>query len=415
MASLQQKGENWYCQFLYHGKRHTFTIGRVSAQEADAKANQVDYLLMRLRQRFLTLPVGMDVVTFLQFDGKPPEDAPVNGKTVTLGGLRDHYLRVHEGSLEETTINGMRLHFRHLIATLGERFPMQDLSLASLQDHAERREKMKGIAGKLSPATIRKELITLRTAWNWAVGFGLLDGKFPGLKKVRLQKPEEKPPFQTWKEIERRIAPGGLAKKEIRELWDSLYLTLPEIQDLLEHARKVANQPWVYPLLCVAAHTGARRSEMLRLLRADVDFDGETVLIREKKRSHEKRTTRRLPLTPFLAGVLKEWLTVHPGGHQLFCQNATVVRSKTKRTAPTPITPHEAHNHFKHTLASSKWSVLRGYHIFRHSFISLCASRSIDQRFIDEWVGHQTEEQRKRYRHLLPSTQKAAIRSVFAE
>lgn len=169
---------------------------------------------MRLRQRFLTLPLGMDVVTFIQFDGKSPEDAPVRGKTVTLGALRDHYLRVHEGSLEETTIDGMRLHFRHLVATLGERFPMQETSLASLQDHAERREKMKGIGGALSPATIRKELVTLRTSWNWAVGFGLLEGKLPALKKVRLRKAEEKPPFQTWHEIERRIKAGGLSKNK---------------------------------------------------------------------------------------------------------------------------------------------------------------------------------------------------------
>jgi hypothetical protein len=43
----------------------------------------------------------------------------------------------------------------------------------------------------------------------------------------------------------------------------------------------------------------------------------------------------------------------------------------------------------------------------------LCASQGTDQRLIDEWVGHQTEEQRKRYRHLLPSTQRAAIQLVF--
>ena len=30
MATLQKKGNGWYCQFLHHGKRHTFTIGRVS-------------------------------------------------------------------------------------------------------------------------------------------------------------------------------------------------------------------------------------------------------------------------------------------------------------------------------------------------------------------------------------------------
>jgi CheY-like chemotaxis protein len=26
LASLQQKGDGWYCQFLYHGKRHTCSL-----------------------------------------------------------------------------------------------------------------------------------------------------------------------------------------------------------------------------------------------------------------------------------------------------------------------------------------------------------------------------------------------------
>jgi integrase len=108
-------------------------------------------------------------------------------------------------------------------------------------------------------------------------------------------------------------------------------------------------------------------------------------------------------------------LTVHPGGQYLFAQSAEVSHSKTKRTGPTPVTTDEAHDHFKRSLSGGKWAVLRGYHIFRHSFISLCATRGVDQRFIDEWVGHQTEEQRKRYRHLLPSTQQEVIMSVFGE
>ena len=56
MASLQKKGDAWYCQFYYHGKRHTFGVGNVSADEAEAKAHQVDYLLLRLRQDLLHLP-----------------------------------------------------------------------------------------------------------------------------------------------------------------------------------------------------------------------------------------------------------------------------------------------------------------------------------------------------------------------
>jgi hypothetical protein len=40
-------------------------------------------------------------------------------------------------------------------------------------------------------------------------------------------------------------------------------------------------------------------------------------------------------------------------------------------------------------------------------------SEGVDQRVIDEVVGHQSEEQRKRYRHLYPKVLKEAIGRVF--
>ena len=52
-------------------------------------------------------------------------------------------------------------------------------------------------------------------------------------------------------------------------------------------------------------------------------------------------------------------------------------------------------------------------HAFRHSFISALAAKGVDQRIIDEIVGHQSEEQQRRYRHLLPSQKASALASVF--
>jgi integrase len=241
----------------------------------------------------------------------------------------------------------------------------------------------------------------------------------------------------TWAEIERAARSGG----DTEALWECLYLTLPEITELLDYVQGAARQRWVHPMFSFAAHTGARRSEMLRALVTDVDFAGNTVLIREKKRARGKRTSRRLPLTPTLATVLTDWLAVHPGGKYLFAQAQEVARSKKRsrttghkgekarattykdrmagvkarpvRPAPGGLTKDEAHDHFKRTLAGSKWEVLRGFHVLRHSFISACASKAVDQRLIDEWVGHTTDEMRKRYRHLYPSAQQVALKTVF--
>jgi len=126
-----------------------------------------------------------------------------------------------------------------------------------------------------------------------------------------------------------------------------------------------------------------------------------------------KRSTRTAPITPKLGEVLREWLPVRPDGPSLFCQAERVARSRTRRDGPTAVTKDEAHDHFKRTVAGSKWASLRGYHVLRHSFISALASEGVDQRVIDEIVGHQSEEQRKRYRHLYPKVMKDAISRVF--
>src|SRR5262249_17534554 len=141
------------------------------------------------------------------------------------------------------------------------RLPMRQLDAAKLQEHIDRRRNGKK---RLSPVTLKKEMATLRAAWNWACHTGLLTGLFPGRGLV-YPKHAEKPPFQTFAEVERKVAAGGLTEREIGELWDSLYLQQDEIAELLEHVKARAEHGWIYPSVCFAAHTGARRSEVLRV------------------------------------------------------------------------------------------------------------------------------------------------------
>jgi integrase len=58
---------------------------------------------------------------------------------------------------------------------------------------------------------------------------------------------------------------------------------------------------------------------------------------------------------------------------------------------------------------------VQGYHVFRHSFASNCALKRLGQRIVDAWMGHQSEAMRRRYRHLFPEQQDAAIRSVVGQ
>ncbi len=294
MASLQERNGVWNCVFRYQGKRHWYNLGEVEKAEAEAVSAKVDYFLLRLKQNLLEIPAGCDIITFIQHDGKPPSAEKLQQaqqQSLTLADLRDRYFGVHgNGTLEENTLAGMQQHFKHWTTTLGAGHLISSLTLADLQGHVDRRAKMKGIRGLISPTTIRKEIVTLRTCWNWGVQFGLVTGKFPN-KGLRFAKTDEKPPFQTFAEIERKLP--GLSKKQAAEAWDSVYLTVPEISELLAYVKEHASMPWLYPMVCFAAYTGARRSEMIRAKISDVDFAAGSIQIYEKKRVRGQRTSRR--------------------------------------------------------------------------------------------------------------------------
>jgi integrase len=78
------------------------------------------------------------------------------------------------------------------------------------------------------------------------------------------------------------------------------------------------------------------------------------------------------------------------------------------------ITPREAMNYFDRALRVSKWRVLRGLHVFRHSFCAALASKGVDQLIIDDLMGHSTEKQRRRNRLLFPDVTKKAMLSALA-
>ena len=242
--------------------------------------------MMLLDQKVLKVPEGVAVSDFIINNGQVdlgasavPAVVDRNGTVpvdITLGELKKKFVEAYSaGAMEKNSLDTVAMHFRHLIKTLGVNFSVQTLTLAMLQEHVNRRAKKKGIRNRpLSPATIRKEIASFRAAWNWAVQMGLVTGNYPN-RGLKFPKAEEKPPFQTRQEIERQVA-RGVTEAEERDLWDCLFLTLPDIAELLQFVKDGANHPFIYPMFCFAAHTGARRSEMLRARINDVDLEAKT-------------------------------------------------------------------------------------------------------------------------------------------
>ena len=100
--------------------------------------------------------------------------------------------------------------------------------------------------------------------------------------------------------------------------WDCLFLTIPEIDEFLKSVDQHARGRFVYPMVMTAAHTGARRSELIRSRIEDIDFESNTLTLREKKRSRHKYTTRTVPISKQLRTVLQAWFAERPKGPYTF-------------------------------------------------------------------------------------------------
>lgn len=404
MAWLSKRGKVFHLGFRYSGVVFRTSLKTADKRTADAAVARVDENIRLVETGRLSLPAdASDVPTFFLSDGKlagKPKLSPVGEGR--LSGVCDAYVTaMANGSMEENTLGTVRTHIKHLQGILGASVSLKSLAFEQLQRYVDTRAKQKGQREKkLSTVTIKKELATLRAIWTWAVKRGVVNHGYPG-EGLRFPKSEEKPRFQTWQEIEYQIGRGGLDKDEQDELWECLFLAFSEITELLNSMSQRARHQFIHPMVATAAYTGARRSELVRAQFRDFDLKVGTVTLREKKRDRQKYTTRTVPIAKGLNEVLALWFDNHPGGKHAFC------------ISPRPLTVNQAHDHFKRTISGTKWDRIRGWHVLRHSFASNCAAKGVDQRLINAWMGHQTEEMMKRYQHLFPDTQQQAIQSVF--
>lgn len=417
MAWLEQHpvAGTYQLVFRFGGVKYKRSLKTDDRQEAATRLARVEENIRLVESGRLVLPEHADPASFLLSDGQL-NGKPKVAERLPLSKLMERYkAALPAGSLESESLRIAELHLRHFVRILGVRTMLAELALDDLQRYVLKRSSEPGKRRKaVSVGTIRKELATLTTLWNWAAQQNYVAGPLPkmGLKFPKL---DEHPPFQTYTQIARQVDRGCLTATEEAELWDCLYLSSAEIDSLLLVVKDQSTYQFLHPMVLMAAHTGARRSELCRSRESDYNFEAETILIREKKRTKGRRTTRMVPMTARLKRALVRWFAEKEASPFAFPAEHQVERVRRPRFEEGCVSPDQASHHLERTLAGTKWEKIRGWHIFRHSFISNCASCGVDQRMIDSWVGHQTDAMRRRYTHLFPHAQHAALAGVFAE
>ncbi len=316
MASLEHDAASgrFRLRFGYGGRPHKRSLTTTDEAEARAVLGRVEKTIRLIERGRLVMPPDADPGSFILSDGK------LNGKlappkAVTLSELFKLYrTELGSGAKEPSTLEGEGTHIKHILRHLKPPTVVQTLTVSDLQGYVDKRLRDKWHGKVIRPDTIKKEVTTLRLIWNWAADQGYLVGPAPtsGLKYPKI---DQKPPFMTLEQIQRIIDRGGLNANQIDELWDSLFLAVVQAQEVRDHVLEHARHDFIFPMFVFAAHTGARRSEIVRSRIDDFDFDARMALVREKKKSREKSLTyRKLPMTDLLVDTMTNWFSKHPGG-----------------------------------------------------------------------------------------------------
>lgn len=397
MPTLETKNGLFRTRVFHEGKQYLISLKTTRKGEVEGAVKLIEAGLWKLKTGQATLPQGVTLAEWLLSGGRITRAS----ENHSLEELIESYQRnLPEGAKQPATLEGEQIHFRHLLRNLRQRLPLKDLNQEILQKYIQRRSRQKFRDKSISGQTIKKELRTLSVLVTHAKSLGWIEQDFFPTRGLTFPRSSEKPIFRTHAETVEFV--DGLDEEEAENYWEAAYLDEKELGEFLKYCDDKSPTPWFYPAVAACAYSGCRRSEFLRAQKTDFDFGRAQFSIRERKRKHDvSESIRIVSIHPKLELILKAWFRISPGGRIAFCEKEN-----------QPLTVNQAYHVWKNAIDGSKWKELRGYHTLRHSFISALARNGVDQRTIDEFAGHSTEEQRKRYRHLHRDSSRDAIRQL---
>ncbi|QDU61030.1 site-specific tyrosine recombinase XerC [Planctomycetes bacterium Pan216] len=184
--------------------------------------------------------------------------------------------------------------------------------------------------------------------------------------------------------------------------------TSEEIVAIVDHCRQRPKLRWLGDVVVALVCTGMRISELANLRHADVDLDGNRILLVDESRHRRvgnkvARTTktgrsRSFPIHRELRPILERLRSGEDGlvfhGPRGGCLKSDTVRNILVREVLTPLAER-----FPSPPDTSGFINGR-LHSFRHAFCSQCANQGVPEPVVQQWLGHCSSEMVARYYHL---------------
>ena len=179
------------------------------------------------------------------------------------------------------------------------------------------------------------------------------------------------------------------------------FLTHDEADRLLEHVAK--RSPELYAISLVSLHCGLRAGEIFNLMWSDVDFDRETLTLRDTKNGRTR--------IAYMTGPVRELIADRDKGgpgEAVFPGRGGVRRSYVSNAFERAVKDLG----FNDGITDARQKVV--FHTLRHTFASWLVEQGTDLYSVKELMGHRTLSMTERYSHLAPESLRRAVKGLEA-
>ena len=332
---LVKRGTTWWMSFMYHGQQVRRSTGTADKRLAEAIFGKVKVQIVEGR-----------------FFDKPKEQQR------TLTELLDRYISEHAARRanyrrELTSVRNLKAFFGN--PTLDHVTPKR---IVAYKNHR--------YSDGVKPATINRELATLKKAFN--------------LARREWEWCTDNPVCRVSMEQEHNT----------RDRW----LTVYEEQRLLHAAA-----PWLRELMLFALHTGMRQGEILSLTWAGVDLFRRTVTV-FKSKNGERRT---IPLNGTVLDLLKQKYALrHPETDWVFPSQEQ-----------TRLDANNVGRSMRLLLHKVKITDFH-FHDLRHTCATRMVQAGVDLYKVQRLLGHKSPIMTQRYAHHYPESLRSGVDALDA-
>jgi len=284
----------------------------------------------------------------------------------TFAEFAPRYLKYSEANKPAFSVE--RYYIPRTLVPFFGRHRLSEITAYTLEKY-----KQKRLGAKLKKSSINRELGLLKSMLTTAVKWELVENN--GARDARLFKLDEPP-------VER-----VLSYEEEEKL-----LAACDDPELLFRA------PHLKPIILVAVYTGLRRSEILRLRWADIDFDNDVLIVRKSK--SRAGAGRLAYLNTLLRSTLQQWRQ-QVQGEWVF---------------PSPKNPQEHVGDIKHSFYRAV--KIAGiphltFHQARHTFCTRLDAAGVSLSVIQELAGHASITVTRHYLHPAKELKRKAVELIL--